>query len=53
MTAITNEIDHDFARRAASYLRDQGLSDDEVQSALVVELGLDSPEAEQITRAAA
>ena len=37
--------DHEFAQRAAVYLRDQGLSDDEVRSALVVELGLPGPEA--------
>ena len=47
--------DHEFAERAAVYLLDQGLTDDEVQCALVTELGLARPEAAAVlatTRAA-
>ena len=45
--------DHDFARRAVTYLREQGLTEDQVQTALVAELGLPTPEAEQILAKAA
>lgn len=43
--------DREFARRAATYLREQGLTDDEVKSALVAELGFRSPEAEELIAA--
>lgn len=43
----TDDADHEFARRAAAYLREQGLTEDEITSALVAELGLRSPEAAQ------
>ncbi|MEL7157145.1 MAG: hypothetical protein AAFN30_11150 [Actinomycetota bacterium] len=44
----TDRQEQDFARRAATYLREQGLTDDEVQAALVAELGLKAPEVEQV-----
>ena len=54
MSGTTNHpADHNFARRAVTYLREQGLTDDQVQSALVTELGLQTPEAEQILAKAA
>ncbi len=54
MSGTTNlPTDHEFARRAVTYLREQGLTDDEVQTALVAELGLQMPEAEQILAKAA
>jgi hypothetical protein len=54
MSGSTNHpTDHEFARRAATYLREQGLTDDQVQSALVAELGLPTPEAEEILAKAA
>lgn len=40
----TDRQEQDFARRAAAYLREQGLTDDEVKAALVAELGLRAPE---------
>ncbi len=47
--------DREFAIRAADYLRQQGLSDEQVEGALVTELGFASPEAAEIAhlRAAA
>ena len=46
----SNEItDRDFALRAAEYLRQQGLSDKQVEGALVSELGFRSPEAAELT----
>ncbi len=38
----------EFARRAAVYLREQGLSEAEIQEALVAELGLAGAEAEEL-----
>ncbi len=45
--------DREFARRAAAYLRDQGLTEDEVKTALVAEFGMRSPEAEELIQDAA
>ncbi len=54
MSGTTNQpTDHDFAHRAVTYLREQGLTDAEVQSALIAELGFQTPEAEQILAKAA
>jgi hypothetical protein len=44
----TDTTDRDFALRAADYLRQQGLSDEQVEVALVVELGLREPEAAEL-----
>lgn len=41
--------DRDFALRAAEYLRQQGLSDKQVEGALVTELGIQRPEAAELT----
>lgn len=41
--------DHDFGLRAAEYLRQQGLSDEQVEGALIDELGFGSPEAAELT----
>lgn len=41
-------LEVEFARRAASYLREQGLTEEAVQEALVEELGLREPEAEEL-----
>ena len=49
----TDTTDRDFALRAAGYLRQQGLSDEQVSMALVVELGLPEPEAAEVLAAAA
>jgi hypothetical protein len=45
----TDPTDRDFALRAAGYLRQQGLSDEQVRGALVSELGLLTPEADELT----
>jgi hypothetical protein len=45
----TDTTDREFALRAAEYLRHQGLSDEQVEVALVVELGLHKPEAAELT----
>jgi hypothetical protein len=42
-----------FAIRAADYLRQQGLSDEQVEGALVTELGFDTPEAAELAALAA
>lgn len=44
----TDPTDHDFARRAVEYWRREGLSDDQVQGALIAELGFPTPEAVKI-----
>lgn len=41
--------DRDFGLRAAEYLRQQGLSDEQVAGALVTELGFETPEAAELT----
>ncbi len=41
--------DREFGLRAADYLRQQGLSDEQVRGALENELGFQSPEAEELT----
>lgn len=41
-------FEHDFARRAAVYLREQGLTEEEIQEALVAELGTTAAEAEAL-----
>ena len=49
MSGSSNDAEYrEFARRAAAYLREQGLTDDEVRSALVAELGLNSPDAAEV-----
>ncbi len=48
----TDTTDRAFALRAAGYLRQQGLSDEQVSEALVVELGLHRPEAVELTELA-
>jgi hypothetical protein len=53
MSASTDSADRDFAIRAAAYLRQQGLSDEQVRGALVTELGLRLPEADELTGLAA
>jgi hypothetical protein len=53
MSGSIDDADHDFARRAAAYLREQGLTDDEVHTALATELELETPEVEMIMRDAA
>jgi hypothetical protein len=45
----TDPTDRQFALRAAEYLRQQGLSDEQVEGALVAELGLREPEAAELT----
>ncbi len=45
--------DRQFAIRAVDYLRQQGLSDEQVHGALVTELGFDEPEAAELTALAA
>ena len=47
------ETDRQFAIRAADYLRQQGLSNEQVEGALVTELGLETPEAAELTALAA
>ncbi len=49
----TDNTDREFALRAAEYLRQQGLSDEQVSEALVIELGLHRPEAVELTALAA
>jgi hypothetical protein len=49
----TDATDREFALRAAEYLRLQGLSDEQVEGALVTELGLREPEAAELTALAA
>ncbi len=49
----TDATDRAFALRAAEYLRLQGLSDEQVEGALVTELGLREPEAAELTALAA
>ena len=50
MSGFGNEnADRDFGMRAAEYLRQQGLSEDQVRTALESELGFGSPEAEELT----
>ncbi len=52
MTGLENTettIDRQFAIRAADYLRQQGLSTEQVEGALVTELGLETPEAAELT----
>ena len=49
MSGITHDnTDRDFGLRAAGYLRQQGLSDKQVEGALVTELGFPTPEAAEI-----
>ncbi|MEM8924539.1 MAG: hypothetical protein AAGD35_13640 [Actinomycetota bacterium] len=48
----TADTERDFALRAAAYLRGQGLTEEEVQQALVAELGLDAPEAQALVAVA-
>ena len=48
MTGISDHAERDFALRAAAYLREQGLTEEEVQQALQAELGLRKPEAEAV-----
>lgn len=49
MSGITyDNTDRDFGLRAAGYLRQQGLSDKQVEGALVTELGFPTPEAAEI-----
>ncbi|MEZ5407580.1 MAG: hypothetical protein R2761_06110 [Acidimicrobiales bacterium] len=48
-----DNTDREFALRAAGYLRQQGLSDEQVSEALVIELGLHRPEAVELTALAA
>ena len=45
----TDNTDRAFALRAAEYLRQQGLSDEQVENALVIELGPLKPEAHELT----
>ena len=50
MSGTTNdEHDREFGLRAAGYLREQGLSEDQVTDALVHELGFECPEAAELT----
>ncbi len=49
MSDSNETTDRDFALRAAEYLRQQGLSDKQVEGALVSELGFRSPEAAELT----
>ncbi len=44
----TVTTDRDFALRAADYLRQQGLSSEQVEGALVSELGFETPEAAEL-----
>ena len=44
----SDNTDRDFALRAATYLREQGLTDEQVEGALVTELGFGSPEAAEL-----
>lgn len=54
MSAFTPATtDRDFAIRAAEYLREQGLTDEQVEGALIDELGFPSPEAAEIALLAA
>lgn len=46
---IADESDVDFARGAARYLRQAGLSDDAIVVSLVDELGIDLTNARRIT----
>lgn len=43
-----NTTDRDFGLRAAEYLREQGLSEEQVEGALVTELGFETPEAAEL-----
>lgn len=50
---LTNQpTDTGFARRAAGYLHQQGLSNDQVRDALVTELDLDQATATEFAAAA-
>jgi len=54
MTGLEEKTtDRQFAIRAADYLRQQGLSDKQVEGALVTELGFDTPEAAELAALAA
>jgi hypothetical protein len=48
MSGVEDNNDRQFAIRAADYLRQQGLSDEQVEGALVTELGLKTPEAAEL-----
>ncbi len=48
MPGATDHNERDFALRAAAYLSEQGLTEDEVRQALVIELGMPAPEADAL-----
>jgi len=46
---VTDAADVEFARGAARYLRNAGLSDEDITTSLVAELGIDLTDARRIT----